>query len=90
LPVAFGPQSFEVRGSAYGHPESAVIVAVENPLNRRYSLVTIAGLSALSTLNAVSQFEGETLGYAPVVVLPYNQEELDFVAAPKEFVKRVD
>ncbi len=90
LPVSFGSQSFEVRGMAYAHPESAVIMAIENPLNERYSVVTISGLSGLSTLNVVSQFEGENISYAQIVVLPYNQDEHDFVASPKDFVKQIE
>ena len=34
LPVRFGPQSFEVRGKAYAHPETAVLLAAENPLEQ--------------------------------------------------------
>ncbi len=83
LPVTFGSQSFEVQGQVYAHPESAVVMAIENPFNQRYSVVTIAGLSGLSTLDAVSQFEGETLSYAQIVVLPHNLEEQDIVSTPK-------
>ncbi len=39
LPVRFGPRSFEVRGKAYAHPETAVLMAAENPLNKRYAMV---------------------------------------------------
>ena len=33
LPITFGTGSFVVRGEAFAHPDSAVIVAAENPLN---------------------------------------------------------
>ena len=55
LPVAFGSQSFTVRGETYAHANSAVIVAAENPLNVRYSIVVAAGLSAASTLRTAPQ-----------------------------------
>lgn len=90
LPVTFGTQSFEIRRRAYAHPESAVAMAIENPLNQRYSMVTISGLSALSTLNMVSQFEGESISYAPIVLFPYNQEEQDFVSAPEDFIQQLN
>src|SRR5439155_9557416 len=54
LPVDFSSRSFRVRGDNYAHPLSAVVVAADNPSNRRYSVVTIAGLSAESTRTAAS------------------------------------
>ncbi len=89
LPVTFGSQSFEVQEQVYAHPESAVIMAIENPFNQRYSVVTVAGLSGLSTLNAVSLFEGETLSYAQTVVLPHNMEEQDIVSVPKDLALKL-
>jgi hypothetical protein len=88
LPVQFGPRSFEVRGNAYAHPESAVILALENPLNRRYSAVVIAGLGSLATLRTVSRFGEKTLTAAEVVVLPYNQDEFGLVVTPKELARK--
>jgi hypothetical protein len=55
LPVKFGSRSFTVRSETYAHPNSAVILAADNPLNRRYSLVIVAGLSAESTVQAATQ-----------------------------------
>lgn len=86
LPGSFGPRSFVIRWQAYAHPETAVILATENPLNRRYSLVVVAGLGSLATLTTVPQFEDESLSYAPVVVLPHQQEERALVAPPSECV----
>jgi hypothetical protein len=50
LPVTFGGQSFVVRGETYAHMNSGVIVAAENPLDRRYSVVVAAGLSPAATV----------------------------------------
>jgi hypothetical protein len=90
LPVTFGARSFEIRGMAYAHPKSAVVMAAENPYNRRYSIVTIAGLSSSSTLRVVSQFEGEALSYAQVVLLPHDRDELDLVSPPKALVYPIE
>src|SRR5205823_6196874 len=50
LPITFGRRSFVVAGDTYAHMDSAVIVAGENPLNPRFSVVVIAGLSPSATL----------------------------------------
>ncbi len=68
LPLSFGPRSFVVRGKAYAHPDSAVLAAAENPLNRRFSLVAIAGLGAGATLRAAPLLMDQSA--AEVVVLP--------------------
>jgi hypothetical protein len=52
LPVSFGTCSFVVRSEAFAHAGSAVAVAAENPANRRYSIVVVAGLSPAATLRA--------------------------------------
>jgi len=89
LPVRFGPHSFEVRGKAYAHAETAVLTAAENPLNKRYAMVVIAGLGSLATLETVPRFEDESLTYAEVVILPYNREEVSLVIPPKELVREL-
>jgi Phospholipase B/S-layer like family, C-terminal region len=90
LPATFGTNSFEVRGMVYAHPESAIIMATDNPLNRRYSVVTIAGLSSLSTLQVMSKFEDNLLSYAQIVVLPHNQTASDLVAPAKELIGTIE
>jgi hypothetical protein len=87
LPVRFGPRSVEVRGEVYAHAGSAVVAAAENPLNRRYSLVVIAGLSSAATLRVVPEFEEESLSYGEVVVLPHNQEERAMVVPPPQLIQ---
>ncbi len=89
LPVRFGPHSFELRGEAYAHPETAVLMACENPLNKRYAMVVIAGLSGLATLQAVPRFEDESLTDAEVVILPYGRDEVSLVMPAKELVRRL-
>ncbi|WP_024872261.1 C45 family autoproteolytic acyltransferase/hydolase [Tolumonas lignilytica] len=82
MPVTFGQHSFQIRGTTYAHPESGLILAAENPLNRRYSMVLVAGLSSLGTLTVTQQFSEGALTNGPVALLPYNQGEIDFV--PKQ------
>jgi hypothetical protein len=72
LPVIFGKQSFTVRGETYAHADSAVIAAAENPLNRRYSVVVVAGLDAAATLRAALKLLDLTA--AEVVVLPHGKQ----------------
>jgi hypothetical protein len=95
LPVTFGPGSFEARGAAYAHPESAVIMAAENPLNPRYSLVVIAGLGGLATMHTVGLFQEEfrsedvevELDYAEVFIVPHKQRPRALVMPPKELIR---
>jgi hypothetical protein len=53
FPVQFGSQSFIVSGDTYAHPDTWIIAAGENPLNKRYSLVVFTGLNAASTWRSV-------------------------------------
>ena len=87
LPVAFGKGSFEVRGEHYAHPNNAVVCAAANPLNGRYSLVCVAGLSSHRTLRVVPSFEEESLPYAQVVVLPNEKEPQALTLPASEMIK---
>ncbi len=79
-PVDFGLRSFSVRGQRYTHPESAVLAAGDNPLNARYSVVLIAGLSSLGTYQLVGKFSDDLLSYAPVVIAPFSRDMRPMVA----------
>jgi hypothetical protein len=78
LPIRFGGGSFVVRGKTYANPGSAVVAAASNPLNPRYSLVIVAGLSAESTLRAPG-FMGRSARPAEVLVLPQGEQALALV-----------
>ncbi len=82
--VDFGSQSFAVRGKLYTHPESAVLAAGDNPLNPRYSIVIVAGLSSLATYQTVGKFADDVFSYAPIVVLPHARKQNDLVPPLKE------
>ncbi|MFL5242882.1 MAG: hypothetical protein ACJ8FY_12295, partial [Gemmataceae bacterium] len=71
LPIQFGYRSFVVNKDCYANASSAVLTAGNNPLNDRYSLVIIAGLSGASTLQASVGFfnYGDSEG-AEVIVAP--------------------
>jgi hypothetical protein len=71
LPITFGARSFVAAGKTYAHAGSAIVVAAANPLNVRYSLVVLAGLSAESTLAAPAQwFASRHRRAAEALVLP--------------------
>jgi len=80
--VAFGTQSFTVRGETYAHADSAVIAAAENPLNARYSVVVAAGTGAASTLRTVPQLARGGAS-AEVVVCPAGAASRALVVAAK-------
>ncbi len=79
FPVKFATQSFELGKQTYAHPNSAIVVTGDNPLNKRYSLVEIAGLSALSTLTASQSLSTGDFWNAPIVLLANQHSEQDFI-----------
>jgi hypothetical protein len=84
LPLSFGSQSFVVRGETYAHADSAVLAAAENPLNRRYSVVVIAGMNAASTLRAAPKLLDSAA--AEVVVLPHGKPARALTVPAKDLI----
>lgn len=80
-PVRLALGSFQLRETLYAHPESALLMAIENPFNPRFSSVISAGLSPLGTLQATRQFAEGSLPNAPIVVLP-NQQAIQALVLP--------
>jgi hypothetical protein len=89
LPVTFGSRSFAVRGEVYAHPGSAVLAAAENPLNKRYSLVVVAGLGAASTLRAAPYLGLRVRRAAEVVVVPHDGPARSLVVPARDLVAEV-
>jgi hypothetical protein len=89
LPVSFGSGSFAVREEVYAHPDSAVIAAAENPINKRYSLVVLAGLGAASTQRTVSAFASQSERPAEVQILPHRASPRLLVVPSKDLVCEV-
>jgi hypothetical protein len=81
LPVKFARQSFVVRDEAYAHQGSAVIAAAENPLNKRFSLVVLAGLNGGSTLRTATRFMHQH-EHAEVIVYPNGAGPRSLVIGP--------
>ena len=79
-----------VRDRVYAHPDSAVIAAMENPLNRRYSAVVIAGLGAASTLRAAPRLMDKSLEDAEVIVLPHGKPARSLTTPAKDLVREVE
>jgi len=82
--LLFGTGSLRVREQVYAHPDSAVLAAGDNPLNGRYSLVLLAGLSSLATYEAAGRYADPALGYAPIVLLPAGRRPLELVPPLEE------
>ena len=89
IPVSFGPHSFTLRGVTYAHPESAVMVAAENPLNRRFSLVLYAGLGTPGTIGLISRLNEDQIPYAPLVLLPAGDPAHAMVLVPNDLVREI-
>jgi hypothetical protein len=89
LPISFGRGSFTVHHEVYAHPDSAVLAAAENPANKRFSLVVIAGLSAASTQNAISVFANSKARPAEVMILPHGAKARLLVVPAKDLVCEV-
>jgi hypothetical protein len=87
LPVTFGARSFTVGRDVYAHAGSALLVAAENPLNPRFSLVVIAGLSADSTLRAAPRLARSEQHACEVLLLPNNARPQSLVLPAKELVQ---
>ena len=67
-PVKFGPASVVVKGKAYAHADTGVLVAGKNPLDPRYSAVLVAGLSADATVALASRFRDRGMSAGEVVL----------------------
>src|SRR5262249_11883066 len=89
-PVAFDSRSFVVRHEAYADADTAVIAAGTNPLNPRYSVVVIAGLSAASTVRAAPELMRRELRPAEVVVLVQGAKPRMLVATSPELVRELE
>jgi hypothetical protein len=89
LPISFGLRSFQVDNKTYAHADSAVIVAAENPLNRRYSLVVIAGLDAASTWRTAPRLAAPMQTPGEVVVYPHSKSAHPMVLPAKDLVREI-
>jgi hypothetical protein len=58
VPATFGPASATVNGKVCAHDRTAVAAAGVNPLDQRFSVVILAGLSADATYHTAVQFAG--------------------------------
>lgn len=86
LPVEFGTRSFVARDDAYAHAGSGVIAAAENPLNKRYSLVVLAGLGAEATTQLPAVLMKKDQSSAEVLIVPSGGKVKALVIPPKELV----
>jgi hypothetical protein len=89
LPISFAPRSFVVRNEAYAHAGSGVIVAAENPLQPRFSVVVLAGLSAEATTRLPGVLLKKDQRDAEAIVVPHGGEPKLLVLPAKELVKEL-
>jgi hypothetical protein len=89
LPISFGSRSFKVRQNTYAHALSAVIVAGDNPSNRRYSVVAIAGLSAESTRSAAQTLLSTGMQMGNVLVLAHGSKPHTMVVPTAELTVKI-
>jgi hypothetical protein len=92
LPIAFGKQSFSVRGKTYAHSATALIAAGANSLNDHYGVTLIAGLSAPSTLRAARDFmEDKPDSSGPEVKIDQRDgKSISLCVPPKELTVELD
>jgi hypothetical protein len=86
LPITFGSRSFVVRDKSYAHARSAVIAVGENPWNKRFSVVVMAGLSAEATLRAAPLLARSEQPPAEVLVLAHGEGTRALVLPARELV----
>ena len=89
LPITFGPQSFVVDRDSFAHADSAVLAAAANPLNKRYSIVVLAGLSAASTCRTPAQFLNRGQRSAEVVVLPHGEAAKAVTIPARDLIREI-
>jgi hypothetical protein len=88
LPVTFGSRSFKIRDKSYAHARSAVIVAGENPLNKRYSVVVLAGLSSEATLAVPAVLTRREQPPAEVLLMAHGDEPRSLVVPARDVVRQ--
>jgi hypothetical protein len=90
LPITLGSRSFSVGAETFAHSGSAVIVAAANPLNPRYSIVVLAGLSASATLSMPEKLLGRDQSCGEVILLPHGGSLRHLVVQPKQLVRDLE
>jgi hypothetical protein len=81
--ASFGEHSFTVGGKKYANPNSALLIAGTNPLNDRFCVVVLAGLSAQETLRNSSAIAEVGDSEAQVIS---NGDTKELVLPPAELV----
>lgn len=83
LPAKFGPASFTLRPQyTFAHEETAVICVGPNPMNRRYSVVAFAGLSAEATWHCVEKFPARGEDPGDAILIPPGGTPRNIVLPP--------
>jgi len=87
LPVTFGPRSFTARGALYANADSAVIATAANPLDSRYSIICVAGLSPAATVRAAKSLAEDSP--TPLKVMAAHQSPKNLVPPAIELTREL-
>ncbi len=82
LPITFGSRSFVVNTEVYAHTDSGVMIAAANPVDKRFSIVVIAGLDSSAT-RRVGAMVADGGHKGEVVILPHGGPARSLVIVPK-------
>jgi hypothetical protein len=83
FPVSFGERTFTVDRKLYASANSVLLAVGANPLNDRYTVSVMAGLSAEATVRHASALAGAGQGEVQVIS---NGDSKDLVIPPAELV----
>ena len=66
------------------------MAAAENPLNSRYALVALSGLSADATLGLPAEFVAKIESNCDLLLLPHDGKRTPVVMPAKDLVRELD
>jgi hypothetical protein len=87
LPIAFGSQSFTVGQDVYAHWRTGVVAAAENPLNARFTIVALSGLSADATLGLPAELTAKIENNCDLLLLPHDGKRTPIAVPAKDLVR---
>jgi hypothetical protein len=87
LPISFGPQSFTLGKDVYAHYRTGVVAAGENPLNSRFAVVALCGLSADATLGLPAEFVSKIQNNCDLLLLPHDGKRTPIAMPAKDLVR---
>jgi hypothetical protein len=87
MPITMNSRSFVVRDDTYAHADSAVVATAENPMNPRFSLVLVAGMSPAATLRTAPKLAEREMLPAEVVAYSPGAEPASVVVTGRKLAR---